>query len=522
MANKDFTLKRHNGTGYDVLLPTTHLGQIYTDATQETPLSLYLTDTFIPLSQKGEANGVATLDSGGKIPLNQLSSYLIGGIKLIGPIGGAALDTMGEVIAALELLIPSGGTRSDLIGIAWSVTTGFQLTEGTLPANTQYTINPGDEGDTTLPIDLEAGDMMLVTGYSYDGGASKHIYNFSMINNTTSHATASAYGIVQLAPTSSGSTTIADYVALGDEVLRAYDLTNLTLGGDLKNYTTSQKIAFAGHTHSQYQPVDSDLTTIAGLSAGDGNFIVGNGTNWTVESDATARASLGLTIGTHVQAYDATLQGIAAVAPIAAGNILYTTGTDTFGITPISAFGISLIDDADAETARTTLGLTIGTNVQAYDADLKAIAALTGTSGFLKKTAANTWALDTNSYQTLDTELTAIAGLEVTDGNIIVGNGTTWVAESGSTARASLGLTIGTHVQAYNADLTALGGLAKTDGNFIVGNGTTWVAESGATARASLGVYSTTEIDTLLTNRPEIFYDTTTGAGLGDLIIDLD
>ena len=43
-------------------------------------------------------------------------------------------------------------------------------------------------------------------------------------------------------------------------------------------------------------------------------------------------------------------------------------------------------------------------------------------------------------YQPLDGGLTDIAGLAVTDGNIIVGNGTNWVAESGATARASLGL----------------------------------------------------------------------------------
>ena len=36
--------------------------------------------------------------------------------------------------------------------------------------------------------------------------------------------------------------------------------------------------------------------------------------------------------------------------------------------------------------------------------DLKAIEALTGTSGFLKKTKANTWALDTNTYLTSYTE----------------------------------------------------------------------------------------------------------------------
>lgn len=37
---------------------------------------------------------------------------------------------------------------------------------------------------------------------------------------------------------------------------------------------------------------------------------------------------------------------------------------------------------------------------QPKDADLTAIAALTGTSGFLKKTATDTWSLDTNSYLT--------------------------------------------------------------------------------------------------------------------------
>lgn len=47
---------------------------------------------------------------------------------------------------------------------------------------------------------------------------------------------------------------------------------------------------------------------------------------------------------------------------------------------------------------------------------------------------------DAFGFQPLDQGLTDIAGLAVTDGNIIVGDGTNWVAESGATARTSLGL----------------------------------------------------------------------------------
>jgi len=86
-----------------------------------------------------------------------------------------------------------------------------------------------------------------------------------------------------------------------------------------------------------------------------------------------------------------------------------------------------------AANARTNLGLAIGSNVQAWDADLDAIAAIVGTSGLLKKTAANTWTLDTTSYGT-GTVTSVAAGSYLTGGTITTSGTLAVDATSANTA----------------------------------------------------------------------------------------
>lgn len=59
---------------------------------------------------------------------------------------------------------------------------------------------------------------------------------------------------------------------------------------------------------------------------------------------------------TDAQPLDATLTALAGVT-VAADEIIYATGADTFATTSFTSFGRSLVDDADATAARTTLGL---------------------------------------------------------------------------------------------------------------------------------------------------------------------
>lgn len=184
-------------------------------------------------------------------------------------------------------------------------------------------------------------------------------------------------------------------------------------------------------TSSAQTGASDRLNTIAGITPSDSQIIVGNGTTWVGESGATARTSLGLGTSDDLVFRDLSLMG----------------GFGFGGSTSIIDIQTTITDD---DTKLPTSGAVV------------------------------------DYAQPVDAGLTDIAALAVTDGNIIVGDGTNWVAESGATARTSLGLAIGTDVQAYDADLAAIAGLTSAADKvpYFTGSGTASVTDLTAVGRA--------------------------------------
>lgn len=222
-------------------------------------------------------------------------------------------------------------------------------------------------------------------------------------------------------------------------------------------------------TYAKLQDVSATDTLLGRSTAGAGNVeeipLTAAGRALIDDADAAAqRTTLGLTIGTNVQAYDAELAALAGLTS-AADKVPYFTGSGTAALADLTSAGRALIDDADAAAQRATLGLVIGTNVQAQDAELAAIAGLTS-------------AADKLPYFT-GSGTAALADLSSA--------GRALIDDADATAqRATLGLVIGTNVQAFDAELAAIAGLTSAADKlpYFTGSGTAGLADLTAAGRA--------------------------------------
>jgi len=286
-------------------------------------------------------------------------------------------------------------------------------------------------------------------------------------------ATAVATKSNSASPTFTGTLTAADVSITGNTTLGNAATDTVTITADVaSNVIPSADSTYTLGDSSNYWShgyVDAVTTT--------GNVSVGG--NLTVTGNATISGNL--TFG------DASTDTINLTADIASNILPSADNTYDIGGTgaewkDIYINGVAYVDSIDlAGTSITATGAELNTldGITATTAELNTLDGITATVTELNYTDGVTSAIQTqlDNKQPLDADLTAIAALANTDGNIIVGNGTAWVAESGATARASLGLTIGTDVQAYSSVL------AGTTASFTTADETKLDGiETGATA----------------------------------------
>jgi len=219
-----------------------------------------------------------------------------------------------------------------------------------------------------------------------------------------------------------------------------------------------------------------------------------NGSDWNQVKDSTA--SVDVTAGTGIS-----ISGSAV--SLASGVV--TTGTyskvtvDTYGRvtsgTTLSSSDIPNLDWSKITSGKPTTLAGYGiTDAQSeLDADLVAIAALSGTSGLLKKTAADTWTLDTSTYLTENQSITVSGD--------VTGSGTTAI----TTTLASVG-TAGT----YRSVTTDAKGrvTAGTNPTTLAGYGITDAAPISHVSDATIHLTSgqNTWIDAITATAAEVNY----------------
>jgi|TARA_R110000824_G_scaffold117416_2_gene269391 hypothetical protein len=201
------------------------------------------------------------------------------------------------------------------------------------------------------------------------------------------------------------------------------------------------------------------------------------------------------TTGTGTYTLAGAVTGFETFGQVGNGNTTYYTCTDgsdfETGIGTYTSSGTTLARTTILQSSNSDSAVSWGSGTKTLFVTLPAekMTFLDASGNIVAANASNLTALNASNLSSgtvanarLDQQLQDVAGLAVTDGNIIVGNGSNFVAESGATARTSLGLgsaavlTAGT--SANNA--VQLDGSARLPG--VDGSQLTNLPSTGATA----------------------------------------
>ena len=279
-------------------------------------------------------------------------------------------------------------------------------------------------------------------------------------------------------------TVMVDVSATDSELVKA----TLAVGDQLV-YTHSNGWA----TLDSAGQVKSSASGGGGVSDGDkGDITVsGSGATWTIDNDVVTYAKM---------------QNVSATDKLLGRS---TAGSGDVEEIACTAFARSILDDADEATFKATVNLEIGTDVQAYDADLSTIAGLTATTDNFIQSKSSAWASRTPTQVTAD--LIAMVGDSGAGGTkglvpapaagdaaaskFLKADGT-WAAPSGGS-----NIVTGLQQLDYSTDIASG---ATVDLGTATGNSVTVTHSSGTTAITSFGGAATAQKGTIIAVIPSI------------------
>ena len=273
---------------------------------------------------------------------------------------GAANSVATFTVDAKGRLTAAGNTEISVTASQIS-DKGTNLVTGLTGTNNEITVSNSGVGAVTLslPANVTISNNLTVTGDLIVNG-----------NTTTLNTATLVVEDKNIVLANSASPTDITADGAGITILGATNKTlNWVDGTDA--WTSSEHLDLASgkvfkigtsevlsNTTLASSVVTSSLTSLGTITVGTWNgTTVGLSYGGTGATTASgARTNLGLAIGTDVQAYDGDLTALAGLTS-AADALPYFTGSGTAALATFTSFGRSLVDDADASAGRITLGL---------------------------------------------------------------------------------------------------------------------------------------------------------------------
>ena len=332
------------------------------------------------------------------------------------PIGSTGFD---PVLATL-----TEGAGIDITNAAGSITIATTITQytdelaqdavgGILDNGTVgsivFTYNDGDGVISAVTQDGEIDHDSLLNFASNEHFVQTDITNVSSALTT---------GLLKVTTTTGALSVVTDSSANWDT---AYSHSGLT-SGNPHNVTPTELGLVIG---TNVQAWDAQLDDIAALALADGNIIVGNGTNWVAENGATARTSLGLGTTDSPQftaielgaAADTTITRVSAgVIAVEGVTVMMVGGAPTAHVhngDTLQCDGIN--SDGGAFSFNTTAAVTFNQPVSLGTGEL--------TCGSINK-AANTLTLEIGGVakvNILDTYVATEVDTYIRSGNLLAG-----------------------------------------------------------------------------------------------------